>query len=174
MGLKPVIATFMIIEQQVIALALGSNIGGRRAALKAAIAGLMPHMTVTKQSPVYETPAAYVTDQPPFLNMALLGTTELPPLGLLTILKKLETELGRAPSFRYGPRLLDIDIIFYGDKILALSELGLPHPRLAEREFVLRPLADIAPDWKSPIDGQTVAEMLSRVASSSPLCLGPL
>jgi len=174
MGLKPVIATFMNTNTPTIALALGSNIGDRRAALKSAIAGLAPFVRVTKQSPVHETAAAYVTDQPAFLNMALLGATELPPLELLATLKKLETELGRAPSFRYGPRLLEIDILFYSDKILALSELGLPHPRLAEREFMLRPLADIAPDWKSPIDGQTVAEMLSRVASSSPICLGPL
>lgn len=165
---------FMSSTPQTIALALGSNIGDRKAALRAALAGLTPFVTITKQSPVYETAAAYVADQPSFLNMALVGTTLLPPLELLRALKKLETELGRAPSFRYGPRLLDIDIIFYGDQVLTSPELTLPHPKLAEREFVLRPLADIAPNWRDPIKDQSVAEMLSGVASSSPVCLGML
>jgi 2-amino-4-hydroxy-6-hydroxymethyldihydropteridine diphosphokinase len=157
-----------------VTLALGSNIGDRKAALKAAIQGLAPYANVIKQSPIYETAAAYVTDQPPFLNMVVLAETKLEPLPLLQALKRLETELGRAPTFRYGPRLLDIDIVFYGDEILTLPELTLPHPRLAEREFVLRPLADITPDWKHPSNGQTVAEMLARVVSASPVCLGPL
>lgn len=164
----------MTVETHDIALALGSNIGDRKAALKAAIAGLSPAVMVVKTSPVYETAAAYVTDQPAFLNLALLGATTLEPLDLLRTLKKLETEIGRAPSFRYGPRLLDIDILFYGKKILNLPELTLPHPRLNEREFVLRPLADIAPDWTYAGNGQTVAEMLKRVARASPVCLGVL
>lgn len=164
----------MSVNTITVALALGSNIGDRKAALRAAVEALAPAVVVIKQSPVYETAAAYVTDQPAFLNMALIGETKLGPVELLTVLKKLETEIGRTPSFRYGPRLLDIDILFYGDKVLALSDIGLPHPRMHEREFVLRPLADIAPDMRHPVSGQTVSEMLKQVVSTSPKCLGPL
>ncbi len=157
-----------------IALALGSNLGDRQAVLRAAIAGFAPDIVTVKQSLVYETAAAYVTDQPPFLNMAVLAETRLEPLPLLRELKRLETELGRAPTFRYGPRLLDIDILFYDDQVFVLPELILPHSRMAEREFVLKPLADIAPDWKHPQSGQTVTDMLGLVASTAPVCLGNL
>ena len=129
---------------------------------------------IEKISPVYETSAAYVVDQPPFLNAVLTGTTKLPALALLWNIKRVETELGRTPTFRYGPRVIDIDIIFYGSKIIATPELTVPHPLLAEREFVLRPLADIAPDWKHPQTGLTVAEMLRAVPDTSPVNLGPL
>jgi 2-amino-4-hydroxy-6-hydroxymethyldihydropteridine diphosphokinase len=147
-----------------IALALGSNLGDRMAALRAAVENLPSCITIEKVSPVYETRAAYVSDQPDFLNAALTGTTKLEPLAFLWSLKKLEVKLGRRPTFHYGPRAIDIDILFYGDQILTTRELILPHPRLAEREFVLRPLADIAPGWKHPQAGLTVAEMLSRMA----------
>jgi 2-amino-4-hydroxy-6-hydroxymethyldihydropteridine diphosphokinase len=157
-----------------IALALGSNIGNRMEALRAAVAGLKAFVTVTKISPVYETAAAYVADQPPFLNAALLGETSLEPLELLHKLKTLETELGRQPSFRYGPRLVDIDILFYGDRVLASPELAIPHPRMAERAFVLKPLADIAPDMKHPETGLSVAEMLAQLPDSEASCLGDL
>ncbi len=161
-------------KPETIALALGSNMGDRMAALRAAATALTPFVSVTAASPVYETAAVYIANQPAFLNAALTGTTELEPLALLTALKKLETELGRRPGLRYGPRLLDIDIIFYGDHILATPELALPHPRVAEREFVLWPLADVAPEWKHPETGRTVAEMLSLVPTSHPVCVGSL
>jgi 2-amino-4-hydroxy-6-hydroxymethyldihydropteridine diphosphokinase len=129
---------------------------------------------VISVSPVYETAPAYVTDQRAFLNAAVLGETKVEPLALLLALKDLEKDLGREPSFRYGPRAIDIDIIFYGDKTMTTPELTIPHPRLAEREFVLRPLADIAPDWKYGQNGMTVAQMLSAVPHSHATCLGPL
>src|ERR1700722_11940363 len=142
-----------------IALALGANIGDRLQALRGAIKGLASYLKIVKISPVYETPAAYITHQPAFLNAALIGETRFSPIAFLWSIKELEAELGRQPTFHYGPRAIDIDIIFYGAQILKTPELMLPHPRLAEREFVLRPLADIAPDWEHPETGLTVAEM---------------
>ncbi|HTX92937.1 MAG TPA: 2-amino-4-hydroxy-6-hydroxymethyldihydropteridine diphosphokinase, partial [Anaerolineales bacterium] len=94
-------------------LALGTNLGDRPANLSAAIAVLPPAVTVLAESPVYETPPWGVTDQPPFLNMAIAGQTVLSPDGLLKKLKALETSLGRVPSVRYGPRRIDLDILFY-------------------------------------------------------------
>jgi 2-amino-4-hydroxy-6-hydroxymethyldihydropteridine diphosphokinase len=155
-----------------IALALGSNTGDRQAALRAAVKGLAPFLTITAISPIYETPAAYVTDQPAFLNAVLTGTTQLAPLALLQAIKQLETALGRQPSFRYGPRLIDIDIIFYGQQVSETPELTVPHPLLAEREFVLRPLADIAPDWLHPMREQTVTEILAQLPERKAVRLG--
>ncbi|HEU0118017.1 MAG TPA: 2-amino-4-hydroxy-6-hydroxymethyldihydropteridine diphosphokinase [Alphaproteobacteria bacterium] len=164
----------MTVDPETIALGLGSNIGDRKAALRAAVEGLAPYMKVSAVSPIYETAAFYVTDQPAFLNAAVVGTTTLSPLVLLRAVKNLEVEVGRQPSFRYGPRLLDIDILFYGRQSFISPELTVPHPRLAEREFVLRPLADIAPNWKHPASGLTIADMLASVPPSGAKCLGPL
>lgn len=157
-----------------VALALGANLGDRIAALRAAVTGLKPYMTITAKSPVYETAPAYVSDQPAFLNAALIGETGLEPLTLLRAVKDLENELGRQPTFHYGPRAIDIDIVFYGDQIIDLPELHIPHPRLAEREFVLRPLADIAPEWRHPATGLTAGEMLAKTSDHSPLFEGTL
>ena len=157
---------------QPVALALGSNIGDRLAMLRAAVSGLAAFFTTTHTSCVYETNAAYVTDQPAFLNAALLGHTKLAPDALLAAVKNLESELGRLPSFRYGPRAIDIDILFYGDAVIDTPPLVLPHPRMAEREFVLRPLADIAPEWKHPVTGVTVSDMLKKLPSENPKNLG--
>ena len=144
-----------------VALALGSNLGDRLAVLRAAVAALGSIVAVERASAIYETPPAYVTDQPAFLNAVIIGTTRLEPLKLLRVLKQTEVKLGRKESYQNGPRLIDIDIIFYGEKKLTFSDLRIPHPRLAEREFVLRPLADIASEWKHPVTGQTVEAMLA-------------
>jgi len=151
-----------------VALALGSNVGDRMAALRTAVAALKPYVNVTALSPVYETAPAYVTDQPSFLNAALIGETNLAPMVLLRAVKNLESELGRLPTFHYGPRAIDIDILFYGDEIVSVPELVVPHPRLGEREFVLRPLADIAGDWRHPQKGLTISEMLASQPDNSP------
>jgi len=148
---------------ETVAIALGSNLGDRLANLRAAVAALQPFFAVTAASPIYETPAAYVTDQPAFLNAILLGTTTLEPLDLLHALKQAEATLGRIESFRFGPRLIDMDIVFYGDRQLATPALTLPHPRMAEREFVLRPLADVAGGWRHPDSGVTIAAMLESL-----------
>ena len=102
----------------------------------------------------------------------MLGTTRLEPLALLWTLKNMENEIGRMPTFRYGPRVIDIDILFYGEQIIKLPELTIPHARMTERDFVLRPLNTIAPNLRHPANGQTVAEMLSQLPDSNMPCLG--
>ncbi len=147
----------------IIYLALGTNLGDRAANLRAALEALPPDMRVLAVSPVYETPPWGVTDQPAFLNQAVQAETDLTPLELLAYLKRLETALGRTPSARYGPRQIDLDILFYADQVIDLPGLSVPHPRLAERAFVLVPLTDLAPDLLHPLTGLSVRQMLARV-----------
>ena len=144
-------------------LALGSNVGDRLAALRAARDELKPYLTITATSKIYEALPAYVSDQPAFLNAVISGTTMLDPQILLYTVKAAERKIGRTPTFHYGPRIIDIDILFYDDLQLQTTALTLPHPRLAERIFVLRPLADIAPDLQHPGNGKTVYEMLDML-----------
>lgn len=152
-------------------LALGSNLGDRRANLDAAIAALAPEVEVLDLSPVYETDPKYVTDQPRFLNMALRARTELDAGSLLCRLKAVEAALGRTPTVRFGPRVIDLDIVFYGDAVIDRPDLVVPHSALAERAFVLRPLADLAPAKRHPITGRTVAEMLRALPEEDGLVL---
>ncbi len=134
-------------------LALGSNLGDRRANLTGAIDQLRAHLTITHTSSIYETAPAYVTDQPSFYNMVLQGQTALSPHDLLHTLQSIERALGRRETIRYGPRPIDLDILLYDDLQLETPELTIPHPRMSERAFVLIPLAEIASDLIIP--GQT-------------------
>lgn len=146
-------------------LALGGNLGERLANLQAAINQLQigGHVRVEKLSPLYETaPVGYV-DQPDFLNMALEATTDLEPRALLAYLKEIEAGMGRRSAFRNAPRPIDLDIIFYDDLALNEPELQIPHPRLRGRGFVLKPLADIAPEYLHPVFGLSVKELLAEV-----------
>jgi 2-amino-4-hydroxy-6-hydroxymethyldihydropteridine diphosphokinase len=144
-------------------IALGTNLGDRPANLKAALAALPPALTGLAGSPVYETPPWGVIDQPAFLNMVVRGETSLAPEDLLAHLKHLESELGRLPSIRYGPRLIDLDILFYDDLVLDTPKLTIPHPHLHKRAFVLVPLADLAPELVHPVFVKTVRQLLEAV-----------
>lgn len=143
-------------------LALGANLGDRRANLSAALAALPPHVQVLQVSHLFETEPAYVTDQPRFLNAALCGATALAPAALLARLKQIEQELGRAAGPRFGPRPIDLDILLYDDLALDSPDLTIPHPRMAERPFVLVPLAQIAPGLTPPGWGEPVAALARR------------
>jgi 2-amino-4-hydroxy-6-hydroxymethyldihydropteridine diphosphokinase len=147
----------------IVYLALGSNLGNRLVNLNTSISNLTPQMKVKKKSPVYESPPWGFADQPAFLNQVIMVETYEEPERLLKHIKRLETALGRAPSFQNGPRLIDIDILFYDDIMLDTASLVIPHPRLHERAFVLVPLSDIAPDLVHPVLNKSVQEMLADV-----------
>lgn len=146
-------------------IALGSNLGDREANLRDAQAAMAPAVAILARSSIHETRPQYVVDQPPFLNMVLRGSTDLEPEALLGFLQKIEKNLGRKPSRRFGPRLIDLDILYHGDNISNSEHLVLPHPRIAERDFVLLPMAEIAPERRHPVTGKTTAEMLEALRS---------
>jgi 2-amino-4-hydroxy-6-hydroxymethyldihydropteridine diphosphokinase len=150
----------------IVYLALGTNLGDRIANLEEALAALAPSVKVLERSPVYETLPWGVTDQGAFLNMVLRGKTRLAPSALLNYVKNLETQLGRIPSIRYGPRKIDIDLLFYNRILLSTPVLTIPHANLHERAFVLVPLADLAPDLVHPVLGQTIRQLLAEVDTS--------
>lgn len=144
-------------------IALGTNLGDRMGYLQAAIDALPPKVKVVRLSPVYETPPWGILDQPDFLNQVLQAETDLPPEELLVYLKEIEKAIGRQSRVRYGPREIDIDILFYDQQVVDLPQLQIPHPRLHERSFVLVPLADLAADLRHPQSGKTVRELLQAV-----------
>ena len=140
-------------------LSLGANQGDRADNLRAAVYGLGRFLAVHAVSAVYETAPMYRSTQPPFLNLALVVGTDLPPPGLLAAVKALERRLGRVPTVRHGPRPIDIDIVFYDQAVVDSPILRIPHPAMAERGFVLIPAADLVPDWRHPERGDTVAAL---------------
>ncbi len=152
-------------------LGLGSNLGRRRDHLRRAVTALAEGLEITATSPVYETAPMYVTEQPRFLNMAVGGETAMTAAALLAWLKSLEARLGRTASARFGPRAIDLDILFYGRDVVATPTLTIPHPRLAERAFVLRPLADIAPRRRHPVTGRRVDAMLADLRETPEVSL---
>jgi 2-amino-4-hydroxy-6-hydroxymethyldihydropteridine diphosphokinase len=144
-------------------LGLGSNLGDRRANLTAAVTGLPPAARVLRASSIFQTEPWGYLDQPAFLNQVLEVETRLAPVDLLAALKRLEAGLGRQATFRYGPRLIDLDILLYDELVLNQPDLVIPHPQLAQRAFVLVPLAELAPHLLHPLLGVSMAELKDRI-----------
>lgn len=145
-------------------IGIGSNLGDRKENCLRAIRLLRENgIDVIKESSLYETEPWGVEDQPRFINMVVMVETTKPPMELLNTLKSIESEMGRKPSKRWGPRLIDLDILLYGDLVLSEDVLKIPHPLLEKREFVLIPLSEIAPDLVHPISGKTIAELLKEL-----------
>jgi 2-amino-4-hydroxy-6-hydroxymethyldihydropteridine diphosphokinase len=153
---------------QIIYLSLGSNVGDREANLRAAIAALEgAGVRVRRVSSLYETEPVDFLEQPWFLNCVLEGETDAPAQTLLKELRRIEARMGSRKLVAKGPRLLDVDILLYGDETLDTPELQVPHPRMTERRFVLEPLAEIAPELRHPSWGGTVSDLLARTQDRS-------
>lgn len=150
-------------KSAVIYLSLGTNLGDRRENLRLAHAALPLHIQVVKFSSIYETEPWGYPDQPSFLNQVVQAQTNLAPPALLVTLKDIERTLGRRPTFRYGPRLIDLDILLYDSLVLDTPMLTIPHQRLAERAFVLVPMVEIAPDVIHPVLGMSMRQLLRKL-----------
>ena len=144
-------------------LGLGSNLGNRERNLRKALQLLSDFVRIEQVSSIYETKPVGYADQGPFLNAVAEISTDLSPYEILVKSKEIETTLGRAASFRNGPRCIDIDILLCGGCVISTPQLVVPHPRLLERAFVLIPLAEIAPQVSHPVTGETIEEAMRHV-----------
>ena len=161
-------------DRPAVYVGLGSNLGNREGNLRMALRLLEPLCRPEEVSSLYETAPVGVEDQPPFYNAACRITTGLEPEALLRFVRRVEFEVGRRPGGpRWGPRPVDLDILLYGDQVVERSELVLPHPRLAERPFVLVPLAEIAPQAWHPTLRTTVRELLAAAAEGGVALVAP-
>jgi 2-amino-4-hydroxy-6-hydroxymethyldihydropteridine diphosphokinase len=149
-------------------LALGSNLGDREENLKQAILLLKgPTIEILRASSIFETAPMLLEDQPWFLNQVIEAKTSLFPRQLLHAAQDVERQLGRKRTIANGPRSIDVDLLFYGRTIMVSEELTLPHPHMAERRFVLEPLAQLAPQMRHPVSKRTITELLAATRSQN-------
>ena len=146
-------------------VALGSNLGNRQANLAMALRMFEPLARVDAVSALYESPPQAPAPPPAYLNAACRIVTGLSPDSLLRHLKRIEYQIGRRPGERWAPRPIDLDIALYDDRVLEDGDLVVPHPRILERAFVLRPLLDLDPDLTHPATGQRLADVLARLGT---------
>ena len=146
-------------------LGLGTNLGDRKDNLQQALKELaaLPTLEIRRVSSIYETAPVGVTDQPDFLNMVVSVQTTLSPRDLLNSLLEIENKMGRTRTVRWGPRVIDLDLLLYGTAHVEMPGLTVPHPRLQERSFVLVPLAEIAPELVLPGGEESVKNLLEKL-----------
>ncbi len=149
-------------------LGLGSNVGDREENLRGAIERLAgAGVRVLRVSPIYETEPVDYTAQRWFLNQVVEGETDLFPVQLLSRTSRIERDMGRVRTIAKGPRTIDIDILLYGRTVMRSATLEIPHPRMAERRFVLAPLTDLAADLRHPVTHQSVRQMLDAAPAQT-------
>lgn len=152
----------------VVYIALGSNLGNREENCRAALNLLEKKgVRILRRSSLIETEPWGLTDQPYFMNMIAEAETSLPPHELLALLLQTEEEMGRKRTVTWGPRTIDLDILLYDDLRIETNDLIIPHPLMHERDFVLRPLAEIAPEKMHPVLNKTVRKLLEELAAKN-------
>lgn len=153
-------------------IALGSNLGDRVQNFRNTIQILQENtIIITAQSRIYETTPMYETNQPRFLNMVIRATTHMGAIDLLHILKCTEKQVGRTKTYTNGPRVMDLDILYYGDLLLDTANLHIPHIRIHERQFVLQPMLDIAPDYMDCRTKKTIRQMADTLPADKNMCV---
>lgn len=168
----------MRVGGEVVYIALGANLGDREAAFAHALAALQAEtdLLLLGVSPVYETPPIGPPGQDPYLNAIVEMRSWLAPLDLLRALQGIESALGRdrsADAVRWGPRVMDLDVVFYGERVIDHEELTVPHPRAHERAFVMVPLAELAPGFRHPVLGTRISEIAVDCPDSESIRRGP-
>jgi 2-amino-4-hydroxy-6-hydroxymethyldihydropteridine diphosphokinase len=154
-----------------VTIGIGSNLGDREFLIRKAVEALreLPLTTVARVSSLYDTDPVGETDQPPFLNAVAWLETELPPRELLWQLLLTESRMGRVRSRRWGPRPIDLDLLFYDDQVIDEPDLAVPHPEAHRRAFVLLPLLELDPDFRHPVTGETVRRMIQKLPPNPPV-----